>query len=354
MSRDSALKLAQTTVVQAPTLKAAPAPEPGTPGVSSAESASAQPKIAVVPPESTITNVETLPSQTEMSSDPAPDKGLSIVIKKEAQLRKERDAFKVEQTKFEATKTEYERVINRIKEFEDVAKRSKSEALKMLGWTDTDLINELNPEPQAPLSREDVERLADEKVKNLEKKQEEARKAETDRLSKEADDRNVSDFKRSISDKLKEDATKYKFASHEGREAELQAFHIIVENLKATTQYADDGSVIKLGEMMPVDEALQITNDLYREKYESGKKLFDESAHVDAQLSPSPASVDSPRGHQAGQPPTSNAQTAQGRSRTLNNAVTATSTSTPLTVHETREQKKERLANQIRTYGLRK
>lgn len=324
MSKESALRMAtgNPTAVANPSLVT---PEISTP----------KPDLKVATDPGT---VEPAAGATADPAQPA-DPKLSIIIRKETELFKKAEAFKKEQADFQATRTEYTNVIDRVKQFEELAKTNKREAIKMLGWSKEDIAAITAEDPSSIDPAEQVRKIAQEESQKIR----DELAAEKKKAAEAKDSELVTNFRNDIKAKIKEDAQKYKFAAHEGHEAELQAYHIIVENLKATQT-----EELPNGELMSIEEALEITNDLYKDKYETAKKAFEEqqaAAEVPAQNSMS-------RGRLSGLPPVSNVPTP--KPKTLSSAVTATSTSAPTQVRESREEKKERLAALIRTHGLRK
>ena len=63
------------------------------------------------------------------------------MVKKEAALQKERETLKKEREAWLAEKTEADQLRTRIKEFDETAKKDKMAALRMIGWSDEDIVN---------------------------------------------------------------------------------------------------------------------------------------------------------------------------------------------------------------------
>jgi len=315
MSKESALRLATGN----PTVTPNPSLVPSNPPAAAAAATTAE--VVAEPPAGATTTDKPV-------TQPKDDK-LSIIIKKEAEIFKAREAIKKQQADLATKEKQYNEVIKRVQDFEDLAKKDKVSALKMLGWSDTDIVNIMNTEPTKPTAEEIAARIAEEKINSFKAEMTEKEK----KAAAERDTQLVSNFKNELADTLKKDAEKYKFAAHRGKEAELQAMAIIEQNLKLT-----NGE-----ELISIEEALQMTNDLFKQDYESARKLFDE---------PAAAPVEPPRKEMTGKPPVSNIPAP--KPKTLTNAVSATATSTPITMNETRAQKRERLIEAIKTHGLRK
>lgn len=313
MSKESALNLAKGGVAQV--VASAPAQVEATQPPAGATATDVVPAVAVA-------------ATTE-------DSRLSIIIKKETELFKEKERIKKEREDMSAKAKEYESVISRIKAFEDTAKTSKVDALKMLGWTDTDIINLMATDKAAPTAEEIAGRIAEEKVKGLRDELSEKDKAS----AKARDEQLVNNFRTELGQTLKTDAAKYKFAAHEGKEAELQAWAIINENLKLNN------------ELMTISEALEMTNELYKAKYESGRKLFEDIPA--SAVEPAPQTIEQPaRGANSGRPPVSN---SPARPRTLTNSLAPTSAAASNSqARETPEQKRQKLADRLRAGGLKR
>ena len=314
MSKDSALKLATT-----------PSATPAAPVVA-----------AVAQPPAGATTID-----TPQAAAPAHDNRLDIIIKKETQIFKDREQLKKAQAEATESKRQSDEIISRVRAFEDKAKTSKVDALKMLGWTDTDIINLINADkPNAPTAEEIAAKVADEKVKGLDDKwTQKEKKAQEDRDAQE-----ISTFRGEIGSTLKSEASKYKYAASEGREAELQAWAIILQNLKATATPENPS-----GEVLTIGEALEITDEYYKMKYESKRKLFEEPK---VQIETPEAPAKPAGGTFAGRAPVSNTPQPP---KTLTNAVAPTSrAAATTTTRETPEAKRARLADMIRGSGFKR
>lgn len=328
MSKESALAMA----------KAVPASTQAT-----AAPITPQPIATKVPVETPIVEKkDPTPVATSATETPVDDKRLSILIKKEADLFKQREAINKDKTDLATKAAEYDRVINRIKEFETTAKTDKVAALKMLGWTDTDIVNAMNAEPGQVNAAEEARKIALEEVGKI-------RKELTEKEQKEKSDRDVSlvnNFKADISKTIKEKADKYEFCALEGAEAERLAYHMVDQNLRINK------------ELITIDEALDMVEEVYEQKYRAAQKLKKLQPVTEAVAEPT-TTAEVQRGQFAGRPPVSNtpqpAAQPAARPRTLTNAVTPTAASTTNNaVRETPEAKRARLADAIRQGGLRK
>lgn len=268
---------------------------------------------------------------------------LAIFAKKEAKFRQEQEAFRLEREKWQQELELAKTTNQRVRDFEDLAKKDKIAALKQLGWSDTDIINAMNPENNEPSAEEIARKIAQEETQKIrdeqKQREEEAAKAQNEAL--------ITQLKTDIGSAIKANAEKFEFCNFEGAEAEAQAYQIIVENLREN------------GELLSVEEALEITEEYYEERAKavlSGVKKLKPApaAETTTASGAEPAGATTSRGANTGKPPVSN---VPQKSKTLTNSVTATTTALASTTQNKREtpaEKRERLINEIKTRGLRR
>jgi|ERR1700722_1145509 len=317
MSKESALKLAtgNPAAIANPSLISANPP---------ATVKAAEPVV----PAAGASAIDTAPATTTTMDK---DNKLAIFIKKEAEIFKAREQVKKDQLELVAKQKEYDDVISKAKLYNETFSKDKVAALKLLGWSETDIVN-LMAEKTAVDPVEEARRIVAEETAKI-------RSEFTEKEKKAAIERDaalVSNFKNDLAETLKKDASKYKFAAHRGKEAELQAMAIIEQNLIAT-----EGK-----ELISIEEALQITDDLYKADYAAAPKIDEPAPAAEPTTT-----AEVQRGSMAGRPPISNVPV---KTKTLTNAITATAASARLSVNESRAEKRERLMNVIKTHGLRK
>ena len=252
---------------------------------------------------------------------------LAIFAKKEAAIQREREALKKEREDWEkGEKAKAAEIVAKGKQFDETFSKDKLAALKMLGYSDADIINmvtAVEEKKEIPsLPKEEIERIAEEKTKALR----EELAAEKKQLAQERDERLISNLKSSIKDTIKNKAEKYDYCNFEGEEAESQAYEFIVHELKET----------KGAHLLTVDEALEMTE----EYYEMRDKARLEAVKKRAAANPS-APPAAPSATKDGQIPRSNIPV---RPKTLTNNLTATTAATVAPQNESRSEKKERLA----------
>lgn len=283
-----------------------------------------------VTPETPTTDVAAAEPQNVDSSR------LAIFTKKEAALRKEREEFKKERDAYMQQKQQIEEFIKRVNQFDETAKADKMAALKLIGWSDEDIINlvaQAEDTPKDPIA--EARKIA----------QEEAQKVRDELAQKEAqaeahrNQQAITKLKSDIATTIKDQADKFEICSWRGAEAEAQIYEVIAEHL----QQED--------ELLSVEEAAQMVEELYEEEAKQIRQLkkFQEKvaeAAAAQAVEPEPAAP-------AAEPkaPKSNVPQPQPKPKTLTNAATATSAAA-IPRRETPAQKKERLIKALMNGGL--
>ena len=129
-----------------------------------------------------------LAAMTDPVVDPTPGvvpTDRATIIKKEVEIFKKNEALKKRESEFAAKEKEYNDVIKRVREFEDLAKKDKVQALKLLGWSDTDIINIVNADPAQPNIQDEARKIAQEETEKI-------RKEFSDKEQKAAADRDAA------------------------------------------------------------------------------------------------------------------------------------------------------------------
>jgi hypothetical protein len=306
MSRESAMAIATPKAPEGVTLTqvARPGAEPG---------------VATIPVSETLesTPVDATPeeSQPQVTSSQ-----VAQLAKKEARIFREREEIKKQ-------REEIERLKKPFVDFNELFKADKIQALRSLGFTETDIINfaagtepvELTPEQKAA-------NAADERIKKWENDQ--ADKAKLVEAKKNEDV--ISHFRGKIlPDFITKNAEKYEYCKFNGPLAVDLIYRTMDQILKDS------------GELISLDEATAAVEAMYEEEdKEMTTTIKKRKPPVD--LAPS-TEVEQPLKPSVVQMP----------KKTLTGNVTATAAATA-NRKETHEQKRERIIEQIRQHGLRK
>lgn len=267
---------------------------------------------------------EPIETATEQQKDDLQSNRLAIFAKKEAAILKEREVLKKEREELQREKAEANAYKTKGQEFDELAKKDKIAALKMIGWSDTDIINAMaGTEKTEPDPIEAARKAAQEETAKI---REELAKEKAD-LEKSTNLRLIKNLKTDISSQIKAQAEKFEYCAFQGAEAEEQAYHFIVENLKTN------------GELLSVEDALDMAESYYEERDKAMAALKKRQPKTDE----SPIPIEAPSSVKQGIPPKSNTPASPTKPMIP-----------PTTVprRETTQQKKERLIEALRRGGL--
>lgn len=279
-------------------------------------------------PESRDENTDALqansPDENQPRQETSDASRLAIFAKKEAAIVKEREELKKLREDIQREKEEAEKYLSRGKQFDETFAKDKMAALRLIGLTDTDIINILSDteEQKEPTPAEIARKAAQDEAQKL--------RDEIKREKEEAETRQneaaITQLKSDISSTIKKDLEKYEYCAFEGPEAEAQAYEVISEHLKET------------GELLSVEQALDICEEYYEMRDKAMASLKKRQPKpVETQTEVTPAS------------PVSNVPSQSAKpAPTLTNRLTPTATSPR---HETREEKKQRLIKQLLAGG---
>lgn len=290
---------------------------------------------SLITPETTVVKptpvAETPPAvETKEKTDDLTTSRLAIFAKKEAALQKEREDLKRQREEWLKEKEEAQAVRTKAKEFDELRKKDPIAALKAIGIEETEIFNFLSAAEKKELTPEEAARkVAQEESQKL-RTELAAEKAE---LEKTKNQRLIDNFKTDIRDKIKAEAETYEYCAFEGASAEAQAYEFVVENLKLN------------GDMMPIEEALKMTEELYEAR---DKAMANLKKRQPKQEDPPPVQTNATpsRTRTTNTPPVSNVPQAQAPVKPAPVAVP------PGTRKETPSQKRERLMEALRNGGM--
>ncbi len=210
-----------------------------------------------VPESSTQNNVQTPVDSSQNSvQNPELTARFTQLSKKEAAIVKERQAFKKQQEEFQTKYKQVEEVNKKVQEFENLKKSNALEAIKYLGFTDTDIFNALASVPE-PTPEDKMKKVVQEELTAYQKMQ--ADKAAS--VQAEQDKKVIGDYKANIMNTITTDAAKYEFCNFHGEAAKEQVYELIETEFKNS------------GEIIPMKEALDIVEQFYEESAQEMTKL---------------------------------------------------------------------------------
>lgn len=328
MSRESAM--AKATGATAPTTPANPAANQGF--VTARQAAripvpkepvqEGAPAPIVVPAEES--KIETSEPVSEVAEGLTSDK-FAHLAKKEAKLQKEREALKAEQKATAEAKVRYETVEKQFREFEELKGKDPIAAMKLAGFSDTDIFNYYaNAEKEKAAKDTPEARAAAAAQAEIKKFQDEQSKKEVE-AKKASDDAVIKRFKDNISKTITSDKDKYEYCNFNGIFAE-DLIYLTVENVLQDT-----------GEVISAQEAADMVESFYEEQDKAMNSLKKRGIKPKEEVLPVQEVAPTP-----------------AKSKTLSNKVAPTVASTVITKRETPAEKKARLVEQIKQYGLRK
>jgi hypothetical protein len=269
---------------------------------------------------------------TELKSAP-----FSHLAKKEAELVRKREEFKKEQ---ETWSQERARLADAKQKYDDYLKAKETDpvgALKILGFSETDLFNYLaNQQPQELTSEQKAaqaaEKAAEAKIKEFQDNQ-----LKKEKEAQDAQDRGlIEGFRNEVKDAIQKNKDKYEYCSYFGKPAEDLAYEITLAVVKESN--GED--------VITAEEAVRLAEEYYEEEDRAMSQLKKRQPKVETptqqKTEPTRTRTVTPGHPNADQPkPTVN------KSRTLAGTA-STIASTRVSRNETKEQKRERLIEALR------
>jgi hypothetical protein len=235
---------------------------------------------------------------------------------KEAKLVKEREEFKAQQEKLLAEREDVKKVMDMVKEFEQLKNTDRLAALKKLGFTDNDLFEAMaaTSEPKEETLEDKASKIAqakiDEYAKTQAQKQAEAEQARNEEI--------ITRYKGDITKTYADDKDKYPMSNFYGQAATDLAYQLVLE-------ISD-----KEKKVISAQEAVDLVENYYEEHYKQLQAL--KTPKVVEPPAPAPEAP---------------------KSKTLTNSVTASGTSLAAreTRRETQAEKRARLIAQLQQKG---
>lgn len=277
---------------------------------------------------------EKAPIAEAATSDAPPVKELesdriALVAKKEAKVVARELELKKRAAEYEEKEVKLKEYMQKIEAFEAKRKENPVEALKDIGFTDTEIFNYLAAqEKKEPTPDEIAKKAAADEINKFKEEQKEiAAKAD-----KERQQALVTEYTTKIGSAIKANPDKYEYANYYGKVAEELA-------LEFATECAKQGQ-----ELPTPDEVAQAVEEYYEEQDKAMSALKKRQPKVE----PKPV-VEGKVGPER----TRTVTPPQQQSKTLTNKVAATAAST-VTRRETHEQKKARLIEAVKngTYQI--
>ena len=244
----------------------------------------------------------------------------SQLAKKEAELQKNREALKAEQTQFMTERQKFNEIQKQINSFNETKAKDPVEALKLLGFTEKDLFNFIAAQEDTSTPEERATRAAQSEIQKF---KDEQAKAKAD-LQANQNKAVLAQFNKDISDTIAKNADKYEYCNYNGPLA-VDLIEETVSQVLATD-----------GELITVQEAIEMVEQYYEDEDKAMSSLKKRQPRTEA--APAPA-ADAPLKPQVSPRPTNQARpTLTNKSATVNSTVPAPRGETP-------DQKKARLVS---------
>lgn len=268
--------------------------------------------------------------------NPAPDELVSSriaqIAKKEAKYQAEVETYKKQLADFHEQKGKFDPFYKKYQEFEELKSKDPVQAIKLLGFSDTDFINYVAAQEDKSTPEEKAAKIAQAEIKKFTDAKAKEDAEATEKRNQEA----IVQFQKSIADTVKADADKYEYCNYFGEEAT----RLIYETVDAG--YKEDIKTNPNAEPMSAEEAAMLVEKYYEERdiaMASLKKRKPAEAKVDPVIeSPKVPTKEEPLKAEVkpGMPP-----------KTLTNKTAPTIAST-IKKPETKSEKRERLMNALR------
>ena len=296
MSKESAMQML-TSTSPAP---AAPAPA-GSPGLQSAPAPAAEGAAPAANPQPALESTR-----------------FAQLAKKEAELQKQREAFKAEQTQFMTERQKIVEIQKQLNGFNELKMKDPVAALKQMGFSETDLFNFIAAQEDKSTPEEKAAKAAQNEIQKF--KDEQAKAAQE---AQEAKNKQVlGQFRKNIAETITNDPEKYEYCNHYGPIAEELIYETVTAVLESDK------------ELISVAEAAAMVEQYYEEEDKAMSSLKKRQPKA-------PATEAAPAPEAALKPQVSPRPSA---GRTLSSKATASVASTVTAPrNETPDQKKARL-----------
>jgi hypothetical protein len=270
----------------------------------------------------------------EPESRPAPSpelksRAFSHLAKKEAELQKQRQEIAAERQQIQSAAAEYQKYLQ-LKQTDPIG------ALKVLGFSETDIFNYMAAQQPVELSPEEkavkaAEAAAEAKIKAFEDGQ-----AKKEREAQEQADKKVIDsYRNNVSKVIQSDPSKFEYCSYHGSAAQ--------ELIYETVKHIVDSSQ---GEDVPTPQEAAM---LIEQFYEDEDKAM--STTIKKRQPKTDVTSDQPLKAEVSPKTSERTRTMQQPARTLTPRATATVASTTK-MTETFAQKRERLIEKLKNGGF--
>lgn len=277
---------------------------------------------------------------SEAQAPETPKEGLidstrfSHLAKKESELVKQREVFKKEQETLHAEKEKMKEIQAQITEFESTKQKDPVAALKILGFTETDIMNFLAAQEDNSTPEEKATKAAQKEIQAFRDEQSKEKQAAQEKQNEVI----ITNFKKDITKHVQADSEKYEYCAHHGPAADALIYETFNRIIKDTPEITkEEGWYSKL-----LQETTDIVENYYEEEDKRMSTLKKRQPKIDALLDAAPPKEAPLKAELSPRP------------KTLSNQISATVASTTVKRNETPAEKRARLIETVRNGGFKK
>lgn len=290
-------------------------------------------------PTESVATPETPQTATQEAPKSLDSERFAALARKEAEFVKKQQAWQKEREDILAQKAKADEILKKGQLYDETFKKNKIEALKLLGYSETDIFNilaDLQPKEQTPEEKAALaaEQAAAAKIKEFEEAQAKKLKEDEERR----DSSLIQSFKSDMSKIIETNKEKYEYCAYYGESAVDLAYRTVL-------QIVQDSN----GEDVPsAQEAIEMIEELYEEQDKAMSAIKKRQPKTET-----PAEAAAPaqeRSRVVTTPPGSTPpKPVITKTRTLSNAGTATVAGALSRAAETKDQKRARLEEVLRS-----
>lgn len=295
------------------------------------------------------------PSTPAQAPTQAADPRLQSLLKKETEIVRQREVFNRQKQEWEEKSKRADEILGRGKQFEDMLKTDPVAALKLIGYSETQIFNVMAQANEAPKEKT-AEEIARETTEKMLKERDENDQKTRSEQTAQANERAVVNGIKSLITKP-ENLEKFELCSLSGSHAEDQIkqtlYQFVAEDQKDAQSRGIKYEITEEQAGKLLEEAAEAVEGLYREniKEVSSTKAFTammkEMGWSKAEIQAALAEAEAPVTTTVITPPP-NSQ-APLRPKTITNRVAATTQAMTTNRPETERQKRDRLETILKT-----
>jgi hypothetical protein len=285
-------------------------------------------------------NVHSVPSET--ADAPLQSTPFSLMAKKEAEIVRRNEELKKERALIDSEKLKIKDIQKQYDDYQSTKQKDPIAALKMLGFSETDILNYLAHEETPELSSEEkaiqaAEKAADAKIRAFEEAQ--AKRVKEEQLK--VDQGLIDNYKRDIGKVVQSQPDEFEYCNYYGKEAQDLIYEYARQVVKTS----------KGQDFVTAEEAAKVIEQHFEEKDQEMNAIkkrtkassSNDQTRAEASTEGRRTSTVTP-----GFPGEPQPKPSISRSRTLSGTAATVSAASRVSRNETKDQKRERLMDALR------